>query len=213
MPFLAPAGPILAGAGAAGSTAAAGTAATTTGSVILGGYTATQVAAAGAVVVGGVYVTSVLNDRLDSPVTVSETDAIIAQAGAKSKADRAAVTDCRNCIWCQINIQAQGTYLSLVSRSAPQGIGPFFVLGRTVRAREGVIIAELTHVFAKTLATRSNFSRIEDWNLLGRTIEWILERPPGGIPNGEYRVSNPSSQNSLARYDINVLGTINAFMV
>jgi hypothetical protein len=206
VPFLAPAVPVLAGAGAAGGTAA-------TGGAILGGLTASQLLIAGAVVVGGVIVSAVANDYLDRPVTVSETDAIIAQAGAKSKADRATVTDCKNCVWCQINIQAQGTYLPLAKRSDPQGIGPYLVIGRTVFAREGVIIAELTHVFAKTLATRSNFRKIEDWNLLGRTIEWILQRPPGGIPNGEYRVSSPSSQNSLARYDINVLGTINAFML
>jgi hypothetical protein len=119
--------------------AGGGGGATLGGGAILGGVTATQVAVAGAVVVSAVVVGTVVNDYLDRPVAQSETDAIIAQAGAVSKAARDQVRDCTNCVWCQINIQAQGTFLQQSDRTAPQGIGPYFVR-RTVFAREGVIL-------------------------------------------------------------------------
>ncbi len=203
MPILAP---VVAGAGAGGGGAALG------GGAILGGVTATQVAVAGAVVVSAVVATAVVNDYLDRPVAQSETEAILGQAGAVSKAARDRVRDCRDCVWCQINIQAQGTMLPISNRSAAQGIGPYFVSGRTVFAREGVIIAGLTHEFAKGLASRRDFRQIQSWDLLGRTIAFILSRPPGGIPTGEYRAEGLRRYSTEARYDINVVCTINAFM-
>jgi hypothetical protein len=201
--------PALAGVGGTG--AATGT--VVTGGTILGGVTATQVAIAGVAVVSAVGLKVLVDDYLDSPVAASEADGILAAAGAPSKEARRRVTDCAACLWCQINIQAQGTFLPLRNRSDPQGIGPYFVLGRTVTAREGVIIAGLTHTFAQGLASSRNFRQIESWDVLGRTIKWIQEKPPGGIGNGEHRVGSPGNQARSVRYDINVVCTINAFMV
>lgn len=186
------------------------------GGALFGGLTASQViiagVAAGTIVVSAVALGSIVNDYLDRPVVQSETDAIVERAGAVSKAARDRVRDCRDCVWCQINIQAQGTLLPLANRSDPQGIGPYFVSGRTVFAREGVLIAGLTHAFAQTLASRRDFRQIESWDLLGRTIAFIQSRPPGGIPTGEYRAQGLARYATQARYDINVVCTINAFM-
>jgi hypothetical protein len=187
------------------------------GSAVVGGLTAAEVitagVAAGTLVVSAVALSNIVGDYLDRPVAQSETDAIVAQAGAASKAARDKVRDCRDCVWCQINIQAQGTFLPLQNRSDPQGIGPYFVSGRTVTAREGVLVAGLTHAFAQTLASRRDFRQIESWDLLGRTIAFIQSRPPGGIPTGEYRAEGLRRYSTEARYDINVVCTINAFMV
>jgi hypothetical protein len=198
--------PALAGAGAG----AGG------GTVLFGGLTASQViiagVAAGTLVVSAVALGNIINDYLDRPVQQSETDRIVGQAGAVSKRERDKVRDCRNCRWCQINIQAQGNFLPLARRSDPQGIGPYFVLNRTVTAREGVIIAGLTHAFAETLATRRNYRRINDYNILGETIAFIQRCPPAGLGNGEYRAGSLERYSSDVRYDINVVCTINAFM-
>jgi hypothetical protein len=193
--------------------AGAGGGATVGGGAVVGGVTATQVVIAGAVVVSAVGVKALVDDYLDRPVAASEADGILAAAGAPSKEARRRGTDCAACLWCQINIQAQGTFLPLRNRSDPQGIGPYFVLGRTVTAREGVIIAGLTHTFAQGLANRRDFRQIESWDVLGRTVKWIQEKPPGGIGNGEHRVGSPGNQARSVRYDINVVCTINAFMV
>jgi hypothetical protein len=129
------------------------------------------------------------------------------------KEARRRLSDCRNCIWCQINIQAQGTFLEPNGRPEIQGIGPYLVTGRTVTAREGVIVAGATHAFAQGVASRRDFRQIDAWDGLGRTIRWIQAKPPGGIGNGEWRVGSPGNQARSVRYDIMVVGTINAFMV
>ncbi|MEL7182040.1 MAG: hypothetical protein AAGK57_00190 [Pseudomonadota bacterium] len=178
----------------------------------MGGLTAAQVATAGAVIVSAVAVGVLVDDYLDEPVAQSETDAIQTQAGDRSKADRDRLRDCANCVWCQINIQAQGNFLPLRNRSDAQGIGPYLVQGRTVYAREGVIVAGLTHEWAQRTASRRNFRQIERWDILGRTVRYIQSRPPIGLPNGEHRTGGIASQNRQVRYDIEVRGTINAFM-
>ena len=153
MPQLAP----FALAGAGGGTATAG------GGTLVGGLTAAQVATAGVIVVGAVTVGVLVDDYLDRPVTQTETEAIQAQAGDRSKADRDRLRDCAECVWCQINIQAQGSFLPLRNRSDAQGIGPYLVQGRTVYAREGVIVAGLTHEWARRTASRRDFRQIERW--------------------------------------------------
>jgi hypothetical protein len=173
MPVLAPAVPLLGGAGATGGTVA-------TGGTILGGITATQMAVAGAVLVTGVAVIAIADDYLDRPATQSETDGILSQAGAPSKEARRRLADCRSCVWCQINIQAQGNFLPLRNRTDPQGIGPYLVQNRTVTTREGVIVAGAIHAFAQGLASRCDFRQIESWDMLGRTVQFILSRPPRG---------------------------------
>ena len=214
MPILAPLAPAggLVGGGAAGGAAVGTTAATST--TLLGGVTIAQVATAGAVVVSAVAIGALVDDYLDRPVEESESEAIQSQAGAKSKARRTALQDCVNCRWCQINIQAQGNFLPLRNRSDPQGIGPYLVEGRTVFAREGVIVAGLTHDWAKSIASRRDFRQIESWDVLGRTIAYILSRPPGGLPpgNNDYRAEGLRRYSSDVRYDIGVQGNINAFM-
>lgn len=184
---------------------------TATATTLGGGITATQ--ATGVIVVLGLLSVGVLvDDYLDRPVTESEQDRIKAQAGERSKADRRRLQDCKDCIWCQINIQAQGNFLPLRDRSDAQGIGPYLVRGRTVYAREGVIVAGMTHMFAKKLASRRDFRQIESWDILGRTVAYILARPPAGLPPGEHRAEGLRQYSRQVRYDINVAGTINAFM-
>lgn len=186
------------------------------GTVLFGGLTTAQVitagVAAGTIVASAVALNAIVDDYLDRPVGQSETDAIVQTAGETSKRARDKVRDCRNCIWCQMNIQAQGNWLPLSNRSDPQGIGPYFVAGRTVFVREGVIIAGLTHAFAETLASRKNFKLIKSYNILGETIAFMQRCPPAGIGNGEYRAGRLERYSSDVRYDINVVCTINAFM-
>ncbi|MEM1375488.1 MAG: hypothetical protein AAGF78_14010 [Pseudomonadota bacterium] len=202
MPILAPAVPLAGG----GGTLAAG------GGTLATGITATQVATAGLVIASAITVGVLVDDYLDSPVQEDEESAIRTQAGAQSKADREELRDCEDCRWCQVNIQAQGTFLPLRNRSDPQGIGPYLVQGRTVYAREGVIIAGMTHEFAKGLASKRNFRQIESWGVLAATVAYILGRPPGGLPPGEYRAGRLERYATQVRYDIEVAGNINAFM-
>lgn len=209
MPQLAPLIPAVAGGGAAATTATAGA------GTVVGGLTAAELTTLGAAVVlgaGVLGVKAIVDDHLDIPTSESEIDSIKSKAGEKSKAEQRRIQDCKDCVWCMVNIQAQGTYFPLQKRTDPQGIGPYLVNGRTVYVREGVIIVGETHAFAQGLASRRNFRDVEKWDLLGRTIKYIQSRPPSGLPNGEYRVPGPQSRNTLARYDIMVFGTINAFM-
>ncbi|MGH1453356.1 MAG: hypothetical protein ACRBBV_09305 [Paracoccaceae bacterium] len=198
--------PALAGAGGGGAAA---------GGTVLGGLTAAEVltagAAATALVATGVATIAVIDDYLDSPATQSEAETIAAQAGDASKAERRALEDCANCVWCQINIQAQGNYLPLRNRSDAQGIGPY-LRRRTVFAREGLIVLGLTHEFARGLASRRNFREIESWGILTKTAAFISSRPPAGLPNGEHRAGGLARYANSVRYDIMVMGTINAFM-
>lgn len=200
--------PALATAGGTGTAAA-------TGGGLLAGVTTTQLVTAGVVVTAALatgYGITVINDYLDEAATASEVDGIKAQAGERSKADRRALENCANCVWCQINIQAQGNFLQQSDRTLPQGIGPYLVQGRTVFAREGVIIAGLTHEFAKGVARSRDFKNITSWRILERTVSYIQSRPPGGLPPGEHRPGSLERYSSDVRYDIMVTGTIFAFM-
>jgi len=91
-------------------------------------------------------------------------------------------------------------------------IGPYLVQGRTVFAREGVIIAGLTHEFAKGVARSRDFKNITSWRILERTVSYIQSRPPGGLPPGEHRPGSLERYSSDVRYDIMVTGTIFAFV-
>lgn len=205
MPVLAPLAPAAAGVG--GGTATLGG-----GGALLGGITAGQIATAGAIVLGGVALISIVDDYLDTPATETETQGIQDRAGAQSKEARERLRGCRDCIWCQINIQAQGEFVDGGGRPDQQGIGPYLVEGRTVTAREGTIIAGLTHQFAQSVASRRNFRQIESWGILARTIAYIQARPPAGLPPGEHRAGGLARYSRSIRYDIMVAGTINAFM-
>jgi len=206
--------PALAGAGGTTVTVGGGAAAATT---VVGGLTAVEltvlgVAAAAALAVTAIGVKGIIDDYLDG-VEESEIDGVLTQAGDRSKAEQRRLRDCTDCIWSMINIQAQGTFLPLGNRTDPQGIGPYLVQGRTVFAREGVIVAGATHEFAQGLASRRNFKQIESWGVLAITVQYILNQPPHGIPPG--RDNRPGSLDRYTRsvrYDINVFGTINAFM-
>ncbi|MEP3344968.1 MAG: hypothetical protein ABJN34_03760 [Litoreibacter sp.] len=207
MPILAPLVP--AGATAAGGTAAVGTTAAV-------GLTATEMAVLGgaALLIGGVVVVDLLDDYLDTPATESEVDAIQAQAGDRSKADERRLQDCESCIWCMVNMQAQGSFVDQRDRTAPQGIGPYLVEGRTVFVREGIMIAGLTHEFARGIASRRDFRDIERFAVLAKTIAFIQRQPPTGLAFNS-RDNRPGSLNRYSgqiRYDINVFGTVNAFM-
>lgn len=99
------------------------------GGAILGGLTASQIAAAmfysAALVVTGVLALDVISDALDTPVTQSEAETIAGHAGDASKAERERLRGCAECIWCQVNIQAQGTLIYGADvRPTRQGIGP-----------------------------------------------------------------------------------------
>ena len=131
-------------------------------------------------------------------------------SGAQSRADRDAVRNCQDCIWCQINIQAQGNFFERGGRPDVQGIGPYFRSGRTIFAREGVIVAGLTHEFAEGIARRRDFRDVVSWGILAKTVQYILSRPPGGLPPGEHRAGGTERYASDARYDIMIPpGSIN----
>lgn len=212
MPVLAPAVPVLATAG--GSTAAVGTTAAA-GGTVFAGLTATQLVAAGVVLSAGAVlaVGALIDDDLDSPVRPGEAEAINSRAGDASKAERDRVRGCSTCVWCQINIQAQGDLIyGQGQRPARQGIGPYFQ-PRTIFVREGVIIAGLTHEWVKGVARRSAVRQIDSWGVLANTVAYIQRsQASGGLPPGEWRANAPRSQNTQVRYDINVVGTVNAFM-
>ncbi|RCK51701.1 hypothetical protein TH25_08470 [Thalassospira profundimaris] len=187
------------------------------GAIALGGLSAAEVAVAGvaatAVVVSGLAVVDVIDDYLDTPASESEIDSVLSQAGDRSKAEQRRLRDCADCVWCMINIQAQGDYLPLRNRTDPQGVGPYLVNGRTVYVREGIIVAGATHEFAKDLANRSNFKQIERWDVLAKTIAYIQSQPPYGIPpSRDNRPGALDKYSRKVRYDINVFGTVNAFM-
>lgn len=208
MPILAPLAPAAATVGG-GTTAAGG------GTALLGGITATQVITAGAVIASAVTVGVLVDDYLDAPVGDREAEKIKEQAGDKSKADRRALDDCVDCVWCQINIQAQGTLIfGNERRPSKQGIGPYLVKGRTVTAREGVVVAGLTHEWVKDRAPGKGFKTIEQLGVLAATINYIQRQPPSGLAPGmdDYRPGSVNRYAGRVRYDIGVAGTINAFM-
>ena len=183
------------------------------GTTVAGGITVTQAVTVGVVIASAVTVGVLIDDYLDTPVTETEADEIRTQAGAQSRADRDAVRNCQDCIWCQINIQAQGNFFERGGRPDVQGIGPYFRSGRTIFAREGVIVAGLTHEFAEGIARRRDFRDVVSWGILAKTVQYILSRPPGGLPPGEHRAGGTERYASDARYDIMIPpGSINAFM-
>jgi len=210
MPALAPLAPIAAGAG--GGTAAVGG-----GTALVGGLTATELVVLGvtAVAVAGYAVSGIIDDYLDEPTTESEVDNILDKAGERSKAESRRLRDCAECVWCQVNIQAQGSFVDPIGgRATSQGIGPYLVQGRTVYVREGIIIAGATHEFTKERAGRKNFKQIERWAILAKTIKYIQQQPPSGLAPGmsDYRPGTLKRYTSEIRYDIGVFGTINAFI-
>ena len=190
------------------------------GAIALSGLTATEVAVAGvaatAVVVSGLAVVDVIDDYLDTPASEGEVDSILSQAGDRSKAEQRRLRDCADCVWCLVNIQAQGSYVEPRSGRAPiQGAGPYLVQGRTVYVREGIVLAGAAHEFSKGVASRRDFRNIVRWGILEKTIAYIQAQPPYGLAPGgkDYRPGSLRIYTSQIRYDIVVSGTINSFMV
>ncbi len=187
------------------------------GATVVGGLTAAEltVLGVGLTIVGGLAVSQVINDYLDTPVTEREADSVLSQAGDRSRAEQRRLQDCAECVWCLVNIQAQGSYVEPRSGRAPrQGAGPYLVEGRTVYVREGIILAGAAHEFSKDVASRRNFRDIESWGILAKTIAYIQAQPPHGLTPGarDYRPGSLRRYTSEIRYDILVSGTVNAFM-
>ncbi len=196
--------PALAGAGGGGGGAAA------TG----GGITLGSILFWGSAVVAGVAVGTAINladDWLDTPAEEDEVTDILTQAGDKSKADARAVRDCRDCVWCQVTIHAQGLLVGNSSGST-MTLGPYFVSGRTVTTREGIVLLSGTHALLQEDLGRRPFREIERMGVFARTAQFINTKPPHGLPPGEHRSQTSRAASSQFRYDLNVVGTINAFM-
>lgn len=206
--------PALIGAGG-GTTATIGTGAAAT--TVVGGLTAAELTALGvaAVAITALGVKGIVDDYLDSPASNNEVDSVLSQAGEKSRAEQRRLQDCTNCIWCLVNIQAQGSYVEPRSGRAPtQGAGPYLVQGRTVYVREGIILAGAAHEFSQGVASRRDFRDIVSWGILAKTIAYIQSQPPSGLAPGgrDYRPGSLRRYTGQIRYDILVSGTINAFM-
>lgn len=170
----------------------------------------------GSAVVAGIAVGTVVtiaDDWLDTPTTDDETEGILTQVGDKSKADAQAVRDCANCAWCQILIHAQGTLVGGDGGST-MSLGPYFVNGRTVTTREGIVLLSATHAFLQENLGSRSFRGIEQLGTFARTAEYIRSRPAnGGLPaRNDWRPQRPRAESTMFRYDINVYGTINAFL-
>lgn len=48
--------------------------------------------------------------------------------------------------------------------------------------------------------------------VFARTARFINSRPPHGLPPGEHRSEASRAASTMFRYDLNVVGTVNAFM-
>ena len=196
--------PIFAGGGGGGA-AGAGTAG---GGIALG-----KILFWGSAVVAGVALGSAIriaDDWLDRPAEEDEVERILSQAGDKSKHDAQAVRDCADCIWCQVTIHAQGILVGGRGGSTLT-LGPYFVNGRFVTTREGIILLSGTHALLKDRLGRRDFRAIESMGVFARTAQFINSRPPHGLPPGEHRAQTSRAASTQFRYDINVVGTIEAF--
>lgn len=196
--------PIFAGGGGGGA-AGAGTAG---GGIALG-----KILFWGSAVVAGVALGSAIriaDDWLDRPAEEDEVERILSQAGDKSKRDAQAVRDCADCIWCQVTIHAQGILVGGRGGSTLT-LGPYFVNGRFVTTREGIILLSGTHALLKDRLGRRDFRAIESMGVFARTAQFINSRPPHGLPPGEHRAQTSRAASTQFRYDINVVGTIEAF--
>lgn len=166
----------------------------------------------GTVIIGSALVIDLVDDYLDRPATESETDRIIDRAGETSKAERERLRGCRDCQWCQILIHAQGRLVG-GSGGSTFTLGPYLVRNRTVFAREGIILLGATHAGLKDAIRGRNFKEIERMGVFARTAAFIQARPAnGGLPMGEHRTGGNRTADGNFRYDINVMGTIPAFM-
>ena len=195
--------PVFAGGG--GGAAGAGTAG--------GGFALGKILFWGSAVVAGVALGSAIriaDDWLDQPAEEDEVERILSQAGDQSKRGAQAVRDCAECIWCQVTIHAQGILVGGQGGSTLT-LGPYFVNGRFVTTREGIILLSGTHALLKDRLGRRDFRAIESMGVFTRTAQFINSRPPHGLPPGEHRTQRSSAASSQFRYDINVLGTIEAF--
>lgn len=168
----------------------------------------------GSAVVAGIAIGSVIDisdDWLDTPTDEDEAGDVISKAGEQSKADARAVRNCANCVWCQVTIHAQGVLVGGDAKST-MTLGPYFVQGRTVTTREGIILLSGTHAMLQEELGRRAFREIEKMGIFARTAAFINSRPPHGLPNGEHRSEASRGASTNFRYDINVIGTVNAFM-
>lgn len=196
--------PIFAGGGGGGA-AGAGTAG---GGIALG-----KILFWGSAVVAGVALGSAIriaDDWLDRPAEEDEVERILSQAGDKSKRDAQAVRDCADCIWCQVTIHAQGILVGGRGGSTLT-LGPYFVNGRFVTTREGIILLSGTHALLKDRLGRRDFRAIESMGAFARTAQFINSRPPHGLPPSDHRAQTSRAASTQFRYDINVVGTIEAF--
>lgn len=91
-------------------------------------------------------------------------------------------------------------------------LGPYFVQGRTVTTREGIVLLSGTHGLLKENLGRRPFKEIERMGVYARTAAFINSRPPGGLPFGEHRTETSRAASTQFRYDFNVVGTVFAFM-
>lgn len=196
--------PVVVGGGGGGG-AAAGTAG--------GGITLGSVLFWGSAVVAGVAVGVAINiadDWLEKPAEEAEVEEILTRAGDQSKRDAQAVRNCATCVWCQVTIHAQGILVGGRGGSTLT-LGPYFVNGRFVTTREGIILLSGTHALLKDKLGRRDFRAIESMGVFARTAQFINSRPPHGLPPGEHRTQTSNAASTQFRYDINVVGTIEAF--
>ena len=183
-----------------------------TGGGLTAGQLLTGVLIGGTVLVGGALVLDLVDDYLDAPPTESEAEGILAQTGQASRAEREALRGCRDCRWCQILIDAQGRLVG-GSGGSTFTLGPYLVRDRTVTAREGIILLGATHAALQDEIRSRAFRKIERMGVFARTAAFIQARPAnGGLPNGEHRAGGNRAADGQFRYDINVMGTIPAFL-
>ena len=152
----------------------------------------------------------IADDWLEKPAEEAEVEGILTQAGDQSKRDAQAVRNCATCVWCQVTIHAQGILVGGRGGSTLT-LGPYFVNGRFVTTREGIILLSGTHALLKDKLGRRDFRAIESMGVFARTAQFINSRPPHGLPPGEHRTQTSNAASTQFRYDINVVGTIEAF--